>query len=66
MLRHGWSFARVVVASDHRELDFGTLHAVIRQAGLSASELAAVKEQFSQRIYSMARGALVVDTNRYY
>jgi predicted RNA binding protein YcfA (HicA-like mRNA interferase family) len=39
ILRRGDPFAQVVVP-DHRELDRGTLRAIIRQAGLSVDEFA--------------------------
>jgi hypothetical protein len=39
ILRRGDPFAQVVVP-DHRELDRGTLRAIIRQAGLSVDESA--------------------------
>jgi predicted RNA binding protein YcfA (HicA-like mRNA interferase family) len=38
ILRRDSPFAQVVVP-DHKELDRGTLRAIIRQAGLSVSEL---------------------------
>jgi len=39
ILRRNEPFAQVVVP-DHRELDRGTLRAIIRQAGLSVEEFA--------------------------
>jgi predicted RNA binding protein YcfA (HicA-like mRNA interferase family) len=41
VLRRDAPFAQVVVP-DHRELDRGTLRAIIRQAGLSVTEFAAL------------------------
>jgi len=40
ILRRGNPFAQVVVP-DHKELDRGTLRAIIRQAGLSVDEFVA-------------------------
>ena len=41
VLRRDAPFAQVVVP-DHRELDRGTLRAIIRQTGLSVTEFAAL------------------------
>lgn len=41
ILRRGEPFAQVVVP-DHRELDRGTLRAILRQAGLSVGEFVAL------------------------
>jgi predicted RNA binding protein YcfA (HicA-like mRNA interferase family) len=40
ILRRAEPFAQVVVP-DHKELDFGTLRGIIRQAGLSVDEFVA-------------------------
>jgi predicted RNA binding protein YcfA (HicA-like mRNA interferase family) len=41
VLRRDAPFAQVVVP-DHRELDRGTLRAIVRQAGLSVSDFVAL------------------------